>query len=317
MRGRLSEGRDLLRAALAQPAVQASDAARTHILYAAAALAYSQGDASEAQGLLESCLDLQRQLNDLRGIATTLSTLSMAYLATGRADAALAAELEAMPLFVQLGHKVGEAIGLQHQGHIMVFQGQMAQARRQVKQAADLAVALKNQEIEGECEWLLAEVAYAEGDRRSALAHLQRALQVCRLVGDRSGEAKALAGLGRHSLEQGDTEAAREQLGLAMQAFQAYEMRAELIGCIEDHALLAQALGSADGAVRLLAAAQAAREQVGLVVSPSRQAQAQARQREWRQRTGEVAFNRAWVEGSAWSLQSAVSAASNVALIAA
>ena len=314
MRGRLSEGRDLLRAALAQPAVQASDAARTHILYAAAALAYSQGDASEAQGLLESCLDLQRQLNDLRGIATTLSTLSMAYLATGRADAALAAELEAMPLFVQLGHKVGEAIGLQHQGHIMIFQGQMAQARRQVRQAADLAVALKNREIEGECECLLAEVARAEGDRRSALTHLQRALQVCRLVGDRSGEAKAQAGLGRHSLELDDTEAAHDQLGQAMRAFQAFEMRAELIVSVEDHALLAHALGSADGAVRLLAAAQAAREQVGLVVSPTRQAQTQARQRDLRQEMGEAAFTQAWVEGSQWSLQAAVMAAGQVGL---
>ena len=309
MRGRLSEGRELLRTAQALPAIQESDLARAHILYAAAALAYSQGDAAEAQDLLETCLALQRRLGDDNGTATTLSTLAMAYLATGRADEAMAAERGASALFVQLGHKVGEAIGLVHQGHVLIFQGQMAAARRQVQQALALAQSLKNREIEGECEWMLAEVARIDGDRWGALAHLQRALQIGRLVGDRSGEAKAQGGLGRHSLEQGDLEAAREQLGQALRAFQAYEMRAELIDCVEDHAALAQALGSPDLAVRLLAVAQAERGRVGLVVSPARQARLQAQQQALQHQMEPASFNIAWADGSRWSLQSAVSAA--------
>jgi tetratricopeptide (TPR) repeat protein len=315
MRGRLSEGRDLLRTAQALPAIQESDLARAHILYAAAALAYSQGEAAEAQELLQTCLALQRRLGDDAGTATTLSTLSMAYLATGHAEEAMAAELEASALFVQRGRKVGEAIGLQHQGHILIFQGQMAAARRQVQQALTLAQSLKNREIEGECEWLLAEVAQAEGDRWGALAHLQRALQIARLVGDRSGEAKALGGLGRHSLQQGDVEVAREQLGQAMRAFQAYEMRTELIDNVEDHAALAQAIGSPELSVRLLAAAQHERAQVGLVVSPALQAHTRARLTELRRELGDEAFAQAWNEGGTYSLQTAVSAAANATLV--
>ena len=313
MRGRLSEGRELLRQAQELPGIQESDLARANILYAAAALAVSQGDAGEAQRLLETCLALHRKLDDSRGVANTLSTLTLTYLAAGRADAAMAAEQEAMELFRQQGHKVGEAIGLQHQGHILIFQGQLAAARRQVKQALELAQSLKNREIESECEWLLAEVARAEGDVWSGLAHQQRALQISRLVGDRTGEAKALAGLGRHSLEQGDTEAAREQLGQALRAFQSYEMRPELIECVEDHASLVQALGSADLGARLLAAAQTERAQMGLVVSPARQARLLAQQRLLRQQLGDAGFDAAWAAGSAWSLQVATSAATQVA----
>lgn len=313
MRGRLSEGRELLRAALALPAIQASDMARAHTLYAAAVLADAQGDPVEAQQLLETCLALRRALQDTEGMAITLSTLSVSCLAAGRIDAALTAEHEALPLFRQLGHRIGEAIGLQHLAHITLHQGRRGEARMYNLQALELARQLKNLELEGECEWLLAEIAHADGDSTDAQARLRRSLQVCREAGDRSGEARALGSLGRHALEQYDTDTARQQLGQALRAFQTYEMRADLIGSLEDHADLAEAFELPEVAVSLRAAAHVARDGAGLAPAPARRARSQARLAALRQSLGEPSYESAWHTGSQWTLQDALSAALNLA----
>lgn len=313
MRGRLSEGRDLLRAALAQPAVQASDMARAHTLYAAAVLADAQGDPVEAQQLLETCLALRRALQDTEGMAITLSTLSVSCLAAGRVEAALVAENEALPLFRQLGHRIGVAIGLQHLAHITLHQGRRGEARVYNLQALELARQLKNLELEGECEWLLAEIAHADGDSDDAQARLRRSLQVCREAGDRSGEARALGSLGRHALEQYDTDTARQQLAQALRVFQTSEMRADLIGSLEDHADLAEAFELPDVAVSLRSAAQAARDGAGLVPAPARRAHSQARLAALRQTLGEPVYESAWHTGRQWTLQDALSAALGLA----
>ena len=66
-RGYSSEGRGLVKAALALPAIQASDIAQAHALYVGAALAESQSDYAEARQMLEACLELRRGLGKLSG----------------------------------------------------------------------------------------------------------------------------------------------------------------------------------------------------------------------------------------------------------
>ena len=264
LRGYLAEGREHIRAALALPAIQASEMARAHTLYVAAVLADAQGDPVEAQALLETCLALRRQLQDTAGVANTLSTLAMARLALGDAEAALAAEREALPLFRELGHGVAEAIAVQHLGRIQMGLGDWHAARERLQQGLLMAQALKNLEIECECELLLGEVARALADVALARQHLQRSLALCREAGDRRDEAKALAALGRLALQQGGFAQAQAQLGEALRAFQRYEMRAELIRGVEDHAALAQALGHEGLAGQLRAASAQARQALGL-----------------------------------------------------
>jgi predicted ATPase/class 3 adenylate cyclase len=307
LRGRLAEGRELLRAALALPAVQASAMARAHTLYAGAVLADAQGDPVEAQRLLETGLALRREMQDIEGVAMTLSTLSVSWLATGRPDAALAAELEALQLFRQAGHRQGEAIGLQHLALIHLHQGRLAEALAFNGQALERAAASNFLEVRGECERIQAEIVHAAGDASAAQQHLQRALQLCREAGDRSGEARALGALGRHAVAQDELDAGRLQLGQALRAFQAFEMRADMIEGLEDHADLAEAFGAPGMAVTLHAAAEAARRGAGLV--PARAARTQARLASLRQTLGSAAWEAAWAEGLAMSLQQALAAA--------
>ena len=60
--------------------------------------------------------------------------------------------------------------------------------------------------------------------------------------------------LGKTDTARGDHESAAMKLAEALCAFQALEMRAEELDCLEDYAVLLHAVGQADGAVRLQSA---------------------------------------------------------------
>ena len=309
LRAHLSEGREHIRAALALPAVQASDIARAHTLYVGAVLADAQGDPGHAEHLLETCLALRRALHDTAGVANTLSTLAMARLATGQAEAALAAEQEALQLFRQLGHAVGEAVGLEHLGQIQMRLGRWRAAAEQLQQGLALAQSLHQLEVECACELLLGECALAEGDGTTAHRHLQRSLQRCHEAADRRGEAKALGALGRLALLQQDVATAQPLLADALRAFQRFEMRTELIASVEDHASLALALGQVEPAACLLAAATQARRTLGLPRAPDVHTRCLALRDTLQRRLGDWGWSVAEAAGAATALGDAAQSA--------
>ena len=309
LRGYLSEAREHIRAALALPAIQASDTARAHTLYVGAVLADAQGDPAHAGQLLETCLALRRALQAPRDIATTLSTLAMARLATGQAEAALAAEQESLALFREIGYRVGEAIGLQHLGHIHLWLRQGGQAEASLREGLALALTLKHLEVACECELLLGECALAQGELGPARTQLQRSLQRSRDAGDRRDEAKALAALGRLALAQQDRAAAQPLMAQALAAFQRFEMRAELIAGVEDHALLAHDLGQHEAAACWLAAATQARRTLGLPRAPAVQARCLALRESLQRALGDWGWSVAEAAGAASTLGDAVQAA--------
>ncbi len=309
LRGYLAEGRAHIDAALALPAVQALDIARAHTLYVAAVMADAQGEPGAAVALLETCLGLRRAAQDLPGIATTLSTLAMARLASGDAAAALDAEGEALALFRQIGHRVGEAIGLQHLGHIHMTLQSWPAAEDSLRQGLVLAQALAHLEVECECELLLGECALARGEPVAARQQLLRALLRSRDTGDRRDEAKAQAALGRLALQQGDRAAAQPLLADALRAFQRFEMRAEMIEGLEDHARLADALGHHEPAACWLAGATQARRLLGLPRAPLQQQRADGLRGRLQQQLGDWGWSVAEAAGSTAALGDAVQSA--------
>ncbi|MDE2092747.1 MAG: hypothetical protein KGI87_02745, partial [Burkholderiales bacterium] len=174
LRGYSTEGRNLVRATLAMPAIQASDVARAWALYVGAVMAESQSDHREARQMLETCLELRRGLGNPVDIAATLSTLSPARLQAGDAAGASAGEREALEIFRQLGERYGEAIGVLHLGQIEMYLGNDAQARVHLEHCLEIARELKNQEVEGECELMLGETAFETGDPAQACLRFKR-----------------------------------------------------------------------------------------------------------------------------------------------
>ena len=306
LRGYSTEGRKVVQAALALPAIQASPVPQAWALYVGAALAESQSDHAEARKMLETCLELRRALGNEVDIAATLSTLSLARLQGGDAAGAAIVEREALEIFRRLEDRIGEVIGLLHLGQVSAYEGDDATARMHLEQCLAIAREIRHQEVEGECELVLGEVAFELADDAQASLRFKRSLTVCREAGDKRGEANALRWLARVDLRAGDLASARARLADALRAFRSFEMREELLGCLEDHAELAQAENKVDVAVGLAAAAAKSRERLALSRSPRAELHWQALIGRLRRTMTEAPFDSAWDEGQQWLVDEAI-----------
>jgi predicted ATPase/transcriptional regulator with XRE-family HTH domain len=107
LRGRLSQGRAYLDAALSR--IQTPTTARARALNAAGWLAFQQGDSATARRLYEESVAIYRQLADQPGIATALSSLGR--LAGQQQNYAKAVSLleESMAIEQRLGNQAGVA----------------------------------------------------------------------------------------------------------------------------------------------------------------------------------------------------------------
>lgn len=189
-------------------------------------------------------------------------------LQTGDVAGAEAGEREALQIFVALGDRVGEAIGLLHLGQIAIYRGELDAGRTFLEQCLSIARDIKSIDTEGECELHLGEAAVDSGAPDRASQHFKRSLIVSSEGGDKPGEANALWRLGQLDLGNGDLVSARARLGEALRSFNAFGMRAELLGCLEDCAGLAKAENRLATAAWLVGAVELARERVRLARPP-------------------------------------------------
>jgi len=276
LRGYATEGRGLVKAALELPAIGASDLAKAHALYVGASLAWAQSDHAEARRMLESCLELRRSLGNPFYVASTLSTLSMARLNGGDAAAAGDGEQEALKIFRELGERVDEGIALLHLGQIAHHSGDDGQATVYLQQSLDLARKIEHRELEGECHLMLGKCALEVSDYTAASRHLGSSLEVCTGAADKRGQANAHWWLGKVDLELGDLASARCRLGQAMGPFRSFEMWDELLGCLEDHAVLMHREGAGLLSIQMSAITSKTRRRMDLARAPRAEARWQA-----------------------------------------
>jgi len=304
LRGYSSEGRNNIRAAL-----QLKDLptiARAHALYVAGALAINQSDYTEARSVLTECLGLRRELGNPREIAATLSTLSIVHLRQGDAPTARECESQALAMFGELGDRLDEGISRVHLGDICVELDDRPAAREHFEHGLGIARTAQYEEVESECECRLGELALDDADVARAREHFSRALKVSRGAEDKRGEASALAWLGRADAADGNIELARRRLTQAQRAFQAFDMHAEALDCLEDFAGLLHLGGDTQIAVRLYGAAEGAREALALPRSVRHYERWRQQTEQARAALGAHAFEAAWSEGRTQTLDDAV-----------
>ena len=306
MRGYATEGRLTVRAALEIEAVQASEQAVGHALYVGAALAESQSDYGQAQEMLERCLQLRRGLGDPTDIAATLSTLSLTRLLRGDSEVARAGEEEALGIFRMHGNRVGEVIVLLHLGQIGVWSGEHAQARNHLEASLALARQIEHRETEAECELVIGQLEFDAGSPELARARFVRSLAVSRAASDRRGEANALRWLAKVDLGDSSRATVGEGLHTALRAFRAYEMREELLGCLEDYAILAHINGRTGLAVQIAAASVASRGRLSLIRPPRAEVRWKQHLAAMRDAMNEQSFQRAWNEGRQTGIDEAI-----------
>jgi predicted ATPase/class 3 adenylate cyclase len=309
-RGYAGEGRRLVQAAMALPAVQASDMARAHALYTEAALASDgQGDHRAAREMLETCLQLRRGIGDPVWIAATLSTLAQVRLQGGDIHGAAACETEALELFAASNDHFGQALGWLHRGQIHLWAGNAAAALADLEQALKLAREIGNREIEAEGELTVAQARQLCGEHSAAGEAVRRSLNVSTEAANKRGEATATWWLGRLALQAGDAASARPLLTRALRALRAHDMRSQMLGCLDDMALLLAQEGSPGAALELAVASDQARGRLMLNRSPREEQQWRDRLREVWNRLPEPVAEAASESGRALETEDALRAA--------
>jgi len=303
--GRSAEGRAYIRTILELKPVQASDLALGFALYVGGALALDQGDPADACRLLENCLALRRAAGNEVNIAATLSTLSGALLQRGDAIAARECEAQAIAIFRRLEDRTGEAIGYEHLAQICLHGDDVGEAREHLDRCLAIARAIGHMELQMECEQMLGEIALAAGDRMEASRRIMISLRIAQDVGDRRGEVVALWWMGKVDLEAGNLPSARIRLAGALRLFQAFEMHAAMLDCVEDFAALVHRTGDLEHAVRLCGASARSRDRNGVLRKP-------AAERRWRdtlttlrRKLPDPTFTAAWSDGQAWEVDEA------------
>jgi tetratricopeptide (TPR) repeat protein len=309
LRGHAQEGRKMVQATLALPAVQQSDLAQAWALYTDAALASSQGDHESATRKLETCLALRRRLGQPVEIAATLSTLSLARLQAGDAEGAADCETEALELFATADDPRGQAIGWLHLGQIRLWAGDAGAALDDLARSLDIARRIGNREVEAECELTTAQAHLRDGQIEPAQRAVQRSLKVCRDAADQRGEASATWWLGRLDLERGDPVNAHPALSQALRGFQTHDMRAQMLGCLEDVSQLLLLQGDTIVALQLAAAADQARRRLKLQRSPWEEPRWLARLAAMKSRLPPAQAEAALRSGREWETDDAVKAA--------
>jgi tetratricopeptide (TPR) repeat protein len=307
--GYYSEGRTLLEKALERNrGIDPLPAApvRAKALVGAGGIRAFLSDHAGAISLLEEGLALYRELSDSHGAALALALIGRMARAQGDYARAETLEEESLTLFQQTETGWGIALALMSLGDVALDQGDMAQATTRFQAA--LAVS-RDEGDKYSCAWSLinlGRIALMEGNLAHARSTFAEALALFRDLGSRDGIAQA-------QLEASHTEYAQGDVALAAEHFADSLARSWEIGNMRDVAYSIAGLAAVAGAqqlpnraVRLLGAAEALREAVGIPLPPAYRAAHERDVAAARAQLDEAAFAAAWAAGRALPLEQAI-----------
>ncbi|MBI3243515.1 MAG: tetratricopeptide repeat protein [Chloroflexi bacterium] len=270
---------------------------------------FDQGDYAAARALYEESLALTRQMGDKRGIAASLNNLGLVAGVQGDSAAAWALYEESLALVREMGDKWGIAICLNNLGSVAGEQGDYAAAlalheeslalRRQIGDKLGIATSFND----------LGNVANYQGDSAAARALHEEGLALYREMGDKRGIMFSLFHLGLVAVEQQDYIRARALHAESLT--QAREMGEKLVVVynLAGLAAVAVGVGAAWRAARLAAAAETLLAVIKGTIESLARRQFERTLAAARATLGEEAFNAAWAEGQAMSLDDAIALA--------
>ncbi len=303
VRGYLLEGRACLAGLLDAVQSTAAGAVRTKALNGAGVLAYEQGDYAAARTLHEESLGIRRELGDWWGIAESLNSLGILTYQQGDLLDALALYEESLAIRWDLGDRRGIAMSLNNLGNLAYEQGDYPTARahyeesltmkRELGDRRGIAISLNN----------LGNLAYDQGDYPAAWALYEESLAISRELGNRWGIAMSLNNLGNLAYDQGDYPAARTLYDESLAIKRELGDRPGVAESLEGLASFA-ALADPSRAARMWGAAEKLREDLGASLPPNERLRYE--RHVGAAPTDDAAFQLAWLEGRAMTLELAI-----------
>lgn len=305
VRGRWSEGRSACAWAFALSGVPGKNATTTKVLHWLGNLAFSQGDLEEARAFYEQALAIQRELEDLGGVAAALNNLGRVSRADGDEEGARALFRESLALYRRTDDRHGTAEVLTNLGELAEAHGNLDRARANYEEC--LAVHRELDDGPGIAGTLarLGVISEKQANDPEAMSFHEESLALAREIPDRSVTGSALTGIGRVLTRAGQLERAEDALREALSIRVDLGERAGAARSLLALAGLAGVRRDWARAARLLAAAGRLRESIG---DPPTSLEAEERSRQaaaLRESMGEGAFTEAWNDGRRFSQEQA------------
>ncbi|HMI99837.1 MAG TPA: BTAD domain-containing putative transcriptional regulator [Gaiellaceae bacterium] len=239
---------------------------RARALHAASSLATRQGDYERAAELSEQSLALWEELGDVSGTARSLLSLGTVAAEQGDHERAISLSERAADLYRESGEQRGHALAISNLGGIALERGDYAKAAS------------------------LSEEAYG----------------LFQMLEDSEGMAFALVNQGFAALSEHEHERALAFLRKALRRLVELEFRDVIGYCFEGLAAVLSLTGQAGPAARLLGAAEALRESLGVNLAPAEQETHEETAVALRQALGEEQFSAAWRLGRELPLDEAI-----------
>ncbi|MGQ0550547.1 MAG: ATP-binding protein [Armatimonadota bacterium] len=305
VRGYLSEGRTWLEGALAR-SVGSSTSPRAKALFYGGVLALLQDDYRLAAALSEEGLLLCQELGHKRGIALAQVPLGLVAFRQANYGRATALFEQSLALFRELGDRWGIALSFWGLGIMALYQGDFGRAKRMFDDSLTVFRQLGNRWGIAFSASRLAIVARREDDYERAAALFEESLSLQRDLRDKWGMAFSLHNLGLVVHYQGDHERA---IRLCMEGL-------ILMREVGDKWWISQCLTGLGGvilaqrrqelAARLLGAAEALRDALGVPIPPDLRHEIDRNVTTIRDALGDEAFAAAWTEGRTMTLEQAI-----------
>ncbi len=300
-----SESRMWLQSALERDSD--ATAARAKVLVGAGRLAWFQGELARSKKLLEESLTLYQDLGDDAGAAWALLCLGRTEISRGNRGRGGTLVEKSLALLRQQGNVWGITRALIVLGAGALFEDDVDSAIAKFQES--LAICQDLEDAEGIALSLLylGRAAHLRGDGARSNTLLQESLVVFKDLGDSRGIAEVLLELGRAARAQGNDMHAlalcRESLVLSRKLGD----KSYVAFCLTALAGVIQAAGDAARAARLFGAAEILLQSLDAVLEPGGSLEYDSDLAATRTRLGEEAFEEAWSEGRAMTLDQAVS----------
>jgi non-specific serine/threonine protein kinase len=266
-RGYLSEGRRYLEEAVAKTEVVPATV-RAKALDGLGWIAEPQGDYERARVAYEESLELYRRSNDKIGVANALGDLGSLALDRGDYEQATSLLEESLTLHRELGSKeevVGVLNGL---GVLASAKGDQEQSMSFFSEALALSRGTGNVGRNAVSLGNLGITMLVHGDTEQATVLLEESLGLFQAIGDNSNIAIGLMHSALAALTRGDHERVKALSEESLKLLQKGEDKQHIADCLEIMAGGAGAQGRAQRAARLWGAAEAMREDIGVLLQP-------------------------------------------------
>ena len=281
---------------------------KENVAYSLAMLGFfAPREGKDGLAMLAESLDLIRQLGDKGAIAYSLNTMGNFALFQG--DFARAGELgeESLDLFREVGDRLGIAAATAILGAMAANQGDYDRAEELLEESLSISRELGiKMGVFGSLLYL-GRVALQQGDHDRALELFEQCLPLSRQLGDRRRIAGSLRLLGRAAAAGKDYGRALELYKESIVLSKEIEDPGGIAGGLEALAVgIVAAQEGQERAARLLAAAAALRQAFSVPLQPTYQEEFDRSVASVRTQLEEDAFEEAWAEGEAMTMEAAI-----------